>query len=120
MLDCRLNYGENAMNWPNNADGDVLRRMQTRGFDFDMAVWIDFDIDFHDENIPPAAKGVLENKFLNVEIIADGNYIKVQIRNRLTYALVTETQDQLTQLMAPYGGYCECWGVLWKPDQKPN
>ena len=34
------------MNWPNDADHDVLRRSVKDGFDFDKGVTIDFNIDF--------------------------------------------------------------------------
>jgi len=30
--------------WPDDADGDVFRRMQKSGFDFDKAVDIDFNV----------------------------------------------------------------------------
>jgi hypothetical protein len=38
--------------WPNDADGDVLRRMQSSGFDFDSTTDIDFNVDF--DAWPPA------------------------------------------------------------------
>src|SRR3954468_18962149 len=34
------------MNWPNYADGDVMRRLQRSGFSFDSETEIDFSVDF--------------------------------------------------------------------------
>ena len=34
------------MNWPNDADGDVFRRLEEKNFDFDSTVQVDFNIDF--------------------------------------------------------------------------
>jgi hypothetical protein len=34
------------MNWPNDVDGDVLRRLESIGFEFDQETDIDFNIDF--------------------------------------------------------------------------
>lgn len=34
------------MNWPDDEDGDVLRVLDERGFDFNKEVKIDFEIDF--------------------------------------------------------------------------
>jgi len=38
--------------WPNDADGDVFRRMQKSEFDFDKAIDIDFNVDF--DSWPPS------------------------------------------------------------------
>jgi hypothetical protein len=35
------------VDWPNDADGDVLRRLKENGFEFDKEVEIDFNIDFN-------------------------------------------------------------------------
>jgi len=32
--------------WPDDADGDVLRRMKARGFDFNQPCLVDFNVDF--------------------------------------------------------------------------
>src|SRR6188508_877008 len=105
------------MDWPNDADGDVLRRLQSDGFDFGREVEVDFNIDF--ENWPPSDDTIrsLTNTRPQARISMehDGHYILVQIRAALTYPFVIETQSELTQLAGPYGGKCDSWGVWWDP-----
>lgn len=105
------------MSWPNDADGDVFRRMESDGFDFTEEHEIDFNVDFDDW--PPAkeAVNILKSKFQDVEIIDpendEGNgYIAFKIRDKVSYELVTSTQKQVTHAMQQYGGWCESWGVM--------
>lgn len=109
------------MNWPNDADGDVLRRLEASGFDFNKEYEIDFNIDF---NAWPISKEVMEvigqlypnNKTIDPdkESIENGNtvgYVQFQIFGKITYELVVNTQEFVTKKMQPYGGWCESWGV---------
>ena len=103
-------------NWPNDVDGDVLRNMEERGFDFSKPASIDFNVDF--ETWPPAkrAVNVLARQYPDLEIHEpEGEFageITFQVSDRVTYELVMRIQREVTKLMVPFGGRCESWGVL--------
>ena len=110
------------MNWPNNADGDVLRRLESNGFDFGKEARIDFNIDFNHWPLSNEEKEGIRKLYPNSVIfdpdeedIKDGNligYAQFQLVAELTYELVTSTQDIVTNQMNQYGGWCESWGVM--------
>jgi hypothetical protein len=102
--------------WPSDADGDVFRRLLSKGFDFSRTYEIDFNIDFDDW--PPATEAVsaIAEVFPGAKVYEDGDgeggYVLFKITARLTYELVLEVQSKASALVAPFGGRCESWGVL--------
>ena len=104
------------MSWPDDADGDVLRRLQSSGFDFAQPCTIDFNIDFLEW--PPAQEAieVIRSRYPQVVVYSEegdsAGYLLFQVRDVLTYGLVTRVQAEVSVLMAPFGGICESWGVL--------
>lgn len=105
-------------NWPNDADGDVLRRLYAKGFDFSKSYIIDFNVDFNQWPPPEKAISAIKGNFQGATVHDDpengGGYILFKISCMLTYELVMETQAKATALVAEYGGRCESWGVLHK------
>ena len=110
------------MNWPNDADGDVLRRLDSDGFDFEKEHVIDFNIDF---NSWPLSKEVVEaitKLYSNCEFIEPDEediengdligYVQFQFFGKLTYDLVVNTQANATQQTKQFGGWCESWGLM--------
>jgi hypothetical protein len=102
--------------WPQDVDGDVFRRMQASGFDFEKPCDIDFNIDF--DTWPPADEflNLLRNRFSKVELFepdqnGDG-YVQVVVHAPLTYELVMSVQSSVSQLASPFKGICESWGAL--------
>lgn len=107
---------KNSISWPEDADGDVLRRMKSHGFDFDKDAEIDFNVDF--DSWPPPQK-ILESLRVNypqmkmIEPSMDSNgYILIVVNAKVTYDLVMFIQKSISDMAAPYGGICESWGVL--------
>lgn len=110
------------MNWPDDADGDVLRSLEEDGFDFNKEYLVDFDVDFN--KWPPSKNEEQEIKKLYPncrfydpleEDIEDGNtigYVNIQIESKITYEFVIKTQEEITKTMKPFGGWCEAWGVM--------
>jgi regulator of RNase E activity RraB len=102
--------------WPDDADGDVLRRLHESGFDFSATYDIDFNVDL--KRWPPDAKLVnaLKQTYKNVQLYEpeedSSGYILVVVNAKVTYDLVMATQKRLSELAEPYGGICEAWGVL--------
>jgi hypothetical protein len=107
-------------NWPNDADGDVLRRLEADGFDFSKPRLIDFNVDF--ETWPPAAEAVrlLACEYPSAALVAPDEhgegYIEFQVHAIPSYELVTGVQDNVSKLMAPFHGVCNSWGV-WNSDE---
>jgi len=101
---------------PNNADGDVIRRLIKSNFDFSSKHTVDFNIDL--ENWPPndqLIKLLKQNSYkytLHKSSEDFNGYIEIQIKEYITYEFVTKTQDELTKISKPYGGVCESWGIM--------
>ena len=102
--------------WPTDADGDVFRRLEAKGFDFGAEYEIDFNVDFDDW--PPHRDAVawLESRYSKVKIWGPepdfSGYVQFKLRSKLTYALVMDVQREATAGTREYGGICESWGVL--------
>lgn len=101
------------MNLPNDADGDVIRRLHATGFDFGEFVDIDFNVEFDEGQPIQHALEAIATEFPSATIIDD--WIHVTVHGRVTYTLVTRAQARLTELAAPYGGRCDSWGVFQTP-----
>ena len=105
-----------SFTWPENADGDVFRKLSSKGFDFSKVYAIDFNIDF--DQWPPSTEAVqtISNVFPGAKVYEDddgkGGYVLFQLNAKLTYELVISTQTRANALVAPLGGRCESWGVL--------
>lgn len=104
------------MKFPDDADGDVLRRLEESGFDFSIAWEIDFMVDF--DSWPPSqdAIDILEKEYGAIEVYApddDGDgYILFNINSPVSYDLIMDTQKKASALVLSFGGVCESWGVL--------
>lgn len=102
--------------WPDDVDGDVFRRMQLSGFDFETPTDIEFNVDF--DTWPPADEFVdrLRAQFTKVEIFppaSDGDgYVQFVVHAPLTYELVMFIQSSISELASAFGGVCESWGAL--------
>ncbi|MCL2075656.1 MAG: ribonuclease E inhibitor RraB [Betaproteobacteria bacterium] len=104
------------MSWPNDADGDVFRRLYESGLDFSKPYTVDFNVDFASWPPADAALEWLSSKFGGIEIYdedEDGTgYVLIQTHGILTYEAVTSTQRNVTAAMQPFGGRCNSWGVM--------
>lgn len=103
--------------WPDDVDGDVFRRMQESGFHFGDETDIDFNIDL---DVWPPSDALLDllrgQAFSSVRVCppdeTGSGYILVVVHAKLTYELVTAMQQALSDIAAPFGGWCDSWGVL--------
>lgn len=104
------------MNFPKDADGDVLRRLDESGLDFSRPQSVDFNVDFLSWPPSPEALEKLEASFGPIEIYEpDDNYagyVLLTITEPLSYDFVVGIQDNVSKLMSEFGGVCESWGVL--------
>lgn len=104
------------MLWPNDADGDVFRRLNATGFDFSVAHTIDYNVDF--ERWPPSDKALetLQSMYGTIELYPpdeDGDgYILFKVHGYVAYETVIRIQQQTTEAMAPLGGISSRANVL--------
>jgi hypothetical protein len=102
--------------WPNDADGDVLRRLEAGGFDFSRNYPVDFFVDFPSWPPPADALSALKAAFPDLKVVepdgATAGYVAFDVLAPVTYDLVTRVQAQASALVAAHGGSCESWGVL--------
>ncbi|MFT3808001.1 ribonuclease E inhibitor RraB [Arenimonas sp.] len=104
------------MSWPDDADGDVFRRLEANGFDFSKPYAVDYNVDF--ESWPPASAAleVLRSQYGSIEVFEpdeDGDgYVLFQVVGPITYEGVTSVQRRTSSTMQPFGGICESWGVM--------
>jgi len=105
--------------WPEDADGNVFRRLRERGFDFTRHYSVDYNVDFVEW--PPSAEAVawLKREFGSVSLYPPeedfGGYVEFQVSGSVTYDGVTSIQRRVSAAMEPFGGVCETWGVLHAP-----
>ena len=101
--------------WPDDADGDVFRRLAANGFDFATECNIDFNIDL--QSWPPSDPLLeqLRQRYSKVEVVdPDGEYsgyVTFALKAKLSYELVISTQRAASEIAQPFGGSCESWGV---------
>lgn len=104
------------MIFPNDVDGDVLRRLEDSGFDFSITWEIDFNVDFNCWPPSQEALNILEKEYGAIEVFepeeeSDG-YILFNITSIVSYDLIMDTQRKASSLVSTFGGVCESWGVL--------
>ena len=103
------------MAWPNDADGDVLRRLEESGFDFSSEHTLDFNVDLASWPPPDELLSVIHRRFDNARSVPPENhyrgYVQFRIKGHVTYDLVTSVQREASQLARQFGGVCESWGV---------
>jgi hypothetical protein len=102
--------------WPDDADGDVFRRLKDNGLDFSRPHKIDFNIDLEEWPPSPEAITLLRSRFPNANVISESpdcnGYAQFQVFEKPTYELVTRIQEEVSQAMRPFGGVCDSWGLL--------
>jgi len=104
-----------SADWPDDADGGVLRSLHQEGFDFSKPHEVDYNIDFKDWPPPLEAIEVLRSIYGVVELVGPSDlgagYAEFKVFGPLSYEGVTSIQRNASAAMAPFGGVCETWGV---------
>ena len=102
------------MEFPNDADGDALKRMAQSGFDFTKESDVDFNIDFDHWPVSEAEYNYIKGLYPDCKFYeSDGNgYACLKMRGLVTYKFVTSIQKMVSDEVRKVGGICESWGVL--------
>src|SRR3954466_14798317 len=82
-----------SVDWPNDADGDVFRRMEASGFDFSKPYSVDYNVDFDAWPPHPEALKLLEVRYGSVELYEPEEdmkgYVLFKVTGLVTYESVT-------------------------------
>ena len=120
----RANRGQ-RMRFPNDENGDVLRRMAADGVDLASPRVVDFEHVFPSEAsakqfYDTVKETVLEAKLLRSEL--NGERWEVQCRQRMipTHTAITDTEVRLGAVAKHFGGHSDGWGSLSNPDGTPT
>lgn len=110
------------MNWPNNVDGDVFRKLESHGFDFSKEHDIDIIIDFDIWPLSSSTIDAIKKLYPNCTFVepdeddiknGDTNgYVQFYITDKLTYELIISIQNDVTKKVKNFGGWCDSWGVI--------
>ena len=108
------------MEFPNDANGDVLRRMQAQDFDFSTPHSIDFFAVFPTEEAAGAVARlyVADHEADPLDRIetrpAEEGGMELHVAKTMlaTHANITAFEDVLGERTSRHGGYLDGWGVL--------
>ncbi len=99
--------------YPDDSDGDTLRRVAENGSDISHPMIIDFLLTVPDEGVAHRVAGLVEAHGFDPSIYRDddnGSWSVLCAKSMLaTYDGVVEVQAQLKVLVEPHGGACDGW-----------
>ncbi|MFN0052879.1 MAG: ribonuclease E inhibitor RraB [Planctomycetales bacterium] len=101
--------------FPNDDDGDALRRLLTGGSDLSRLMYVNFQVAVPDE---AAAKGLAEVAWklgYRVEIYSSPECslpwtCECSTRTLASYEAIIEIQMELRRISTPFGGFPDGWG----------
>jgi regulator of RNase E activity RraB len=101
---------------PNDANGDVLRRMLADGADLSKPHDIDFFIAAPNEQAGSAIASAAEQQGFSVDLDKDeeaADWTVCCSRSMVPdHAAITQTEQQLDALARPLGGWIDGWGAF--------
>lgn len=115
------------MPYPNDANGDVFRRMEKHGFNFEIEHIVDFHAVFATEKeADQIAKMFVEDRNAGKQLVnietkpheVGGMCLDLAVRMMVTYNAVCEFEDLLAERVASVEGYIDGWGVLHKHEEE--
>jgi hypothetical protein len=105
-----------STDYPNDADGDALRRVVNDGNDISKPMDVDFPVVFADEvtarRFSEVARehGYFPQLWKSAE---DDQWDVICVKRMvLTYIAVLDVQRELDNLSEPFGGYSDGWGTF--------
>lgn len=99
--------------FPDDVDGDVLRALHVKKFDFGSEHLVDFYVEFDEHPQAASAEDSVRAEFPTARLDwEDGRCLVVSVVMKVTYHGVVDTQSALSQAVANLGGWCDAWGVM--------
>jgi hypothetical protein len=111
-------------NYPNDSDGDALRRVAADGNDMNAAMVIDFPVVIPAENPAKQFASIASTKGYKVHFWKhddDPDWDVICTMEVVpTYANIVRIQRELNEWAEPFRGYCDSWGTFGnKPGDQP-
>ena len=104
------------MPYPQDADGDALRKVAAHGADMSRPMIIDFSVDASNEEVATSVASLVTSRGYDPKIYHDdesGNWSVYCSRSMLaTYEGVVAAQDELNALLQSLGAVCDGWGTF--------
>ena len=104
------------LDYPNDADGDALRRIAEDGNDMSMPMDVDFTVDVPDQGSGEQVAALAQAKGYVVDLEFDDEdeeWTCYCTKSMLaTYEGVVAAQKELDELSEPFGGCCDGWGTF--------
>jgi len=106
--------------YPNDSDGDALRRVAADGNDMSAPMPIDFPVVVPDEAQAKAFAAVAAAHAYRVELCPPEEGLEWDVvcsRDLVPdYAEIVRIQHELTAMALPFGGYGDGWGTFGNSD----
>jgi hypothetical protein len=113
----------NTGDYPNDPDGDSLRRVRDAGSDMSLPMTIDFSIDVPSESAARAVATLVSTHGFDPSISDNegrGSWSVYCSKTMLaTYDSVVAVRAQLNELAKPQGGTCDSWGTFGNSQSRP-
>ena len=112
------NRSSENITFPNDENGDVLRLLQTKGFDFSSEHVFEYEHIFKEKELAKKFAEEIEKQNMTAEMsfyeaISAWN-VKVKVTHLPTHDKITETEKNLETIAKKFGGKKDGWGVLSK------
>jgi hypothetical protein len=105
-----------TMDYPQDADGDALRRVARDGSDMSRAMDIDFAVAVPNEESGLAIAEIVRARGYRPDVSRDdesGDWTCYCTRSMVpTYDAIIAVQNELDALVKPLGGYSDGWGTF--------
>jgi regulator of RNase E activity RraB len=114
-----------ADGFPNDADGDALRRVVDNGSDMSKPMYVDFQILVRREESAHSLADAARKLGYHTSVYdSDGKppwTCQCSTRMLATYEGVIAIQNELADLSEPFGGKCDGWGTFGNgPNGQPD
>jgi hypothetical protein len=102
--------------YPNDSDGDALRKASESGADMSSPMVIDFSVAVADESTARRVAELVAERGFDPSICQDDGRDSWSVycsKSMLaTYEGVVSVQAELNELLATHGGICDGWGTF--------
>ena len=111
---------DREIDFPDDENGDVLKLLQKKGFDFSTEHIFDYEHIFRTEKSAQEFADEIRKRNLSAntnfqESVSNWN-VTVKVRHEPTHAKISRTEAELNNLAALFGGKKDGWGVLQQID----
>ena len=109
--------------YPDDADGDALRKVAESGADMSRPMVIEFSVDVPDERAARRVAEVVAPAGFDPSIFhhdeTDSWSIYCAKEMLATYDAVIDVQSELNRLLRPHDGRCDGWGTYGNTQDEP-